>query len=342
MKPLPLISTSPQIHVPHSTRKMMAWVLVSLVPAFAWGVYIFGFRALLVVGIAVISAVLTEGLLNIAFGRPNSLGDLSAIVTGVLIGFNMPAQISLFIPAVASIFAIAVVKWSFGGLGANWMNPAMAGRVFVFYSWGAEMTHFTIPRTLIVDATSGATPLETVKSNLLSLTMGGPPGELAGGPMELLEKSGFPGSYFDLWIGRMAGSLGEVSALLLILGAIILTVKRILNWEIPLAYIGSFAFLIWLFDGIQYGNGAFGGDVLFHLLTGGLMLGALYMATDLVTTPLTKPGRIIFGLGCGLLTFVIRRFGSLAEGVSLAIIFMNILVPLIDRFVKPKRYGIQL
>ena len=340
MKPLPLISASPQIHVSHSTRKMMVWMLISLVPAFAWGVYIFGFRAAGVVGIAVISAVLTEGLLNLAFDRPNSLGDLSAIVTGVLIGFNMPPQVSLFIPAVASVFAIAVVKWSFGGLGANWMNPAMAGRVFVFYSWGTEMTRFTAPRNLIVDATSGATPLETAKSSLLGFTTSHLNGEPISGPMELLEMSGLPNSYLDLWIGRMAGSLGEVSALLIVLGAVILILKRILNWEIPLAYIGSFALLIWLFDGIQYGNGAFRGDVLFHLLTGGLMLGAFYMATDLVTTPLTRLGRIIFGLGCGFLTFVIRRFGSLAEGVSLAIIFMNILVPLIDRFVKPKRYGI--
>jgi len=320
---------------------MMAWVLISLAPAFAWSVYTFGFRTAGVVGIAVSSAVLTEGLLNLAFGRPNSLGDLSAVVTGVLIGFNMPPQIPLFIPAAASVFAIAVVKWSFGGLGANWMNPAMAGRVFVFYSWGAEMTSFTAPRTLIADSASGATPLGAVKSNLLGFAMGDSAGKSFGGPMELLEMSGFPSGYFDLWIGRMAGSLGEVSALLLVLGAIVLIIKKILNWEIPLAYIGSFALLIWLFDGIQYGNGVFTGDVLFHLLTGGLMLGALYMATDLVTTPLTRLGRIIFGLGCGFLTFVIRRFGSLAEGVSLAIIFMNILVPLINRFAKPKRYGVQ-
>lgn len=319
----------------------MVWVLISLAPPFAWGVYIFGFRAAVVVGIAVLSAVLTEGLLNLAFGRASSLGDLSAVVTGVLVGFNMPPQVSLFIPALASVFAIAVVKWSFGGLGANWMNPAMAGRVFVFYSWGAEMTHFTAPRTLIADSISGATPLETVRGNLLGFTMDKLAGEPAGGPMELLEMSGFSASYLDLWIGRMAGSLGEVSALLLALGAVILTIKRILNWEIPLAYIGSFALLIWLFDGIQYGGGAFTGDVLFHLLTGGLMLGAFYMATDLVTTPLTRPGRIVFGLGCGFLTFVIRRFGSLAEGVSLAIIFMNILVPLINRFTKPRRYGVQ-
>lgn len=318
----------------------MDWVLISLAPALAWSVYVFGFRAAGVVGIAVFSAVLTEGLLNLAFNRPNSLGDLSAVVTGVLIGFNMPPQVSLFIPAIASVFAIAVVKWSFGGLGANWMNPAMAGRVFVFYSWGAEMTKFTAPRTLLVDSASGATPLGIVKSSLLGSAMNDSMGEPSADPMELLEMAGFSETYLDLLIGRVAGSLGEVSALLLVLGAVILTVKGILNWEIPLAYIGSFALLIWVFDGIQYGSGAFTGNALFHLLTGGLMLGALYMATDLVTTPLTRPGRIVFGLGCGFLTFVIRRFGSLAEGVSLAIIFMNILVPLINRFVRPRRYGI--
>lgn len=340
MKFLPPISASPQIHASHSTRKMMAWVLISLAPAFAWSVYAFGFRAAGVVGIAVSSAVLVEGLLNLAFGRPNSLGDLSAVVTGVLIGFNMPPQVPLFIPAIASVFAIAVVKWSFGGLGANWMNPAMAGRVFVFYSWGAKMTRFTTPRTLFADSTSGATPLEMVKSNLLGSSMNDLMVEPLSGPMELLEMTGFAGTYLDLWIGRMSGSLGEVSALLLVLGAVVLAVKGILNWEIPLAYIGSFALLIWVFDGTQYGNEVFTGDVLFHLVTGGLMLGAFYMATDLVTTPLTKLGRIVFGLGCGFLTFLIRRFGSLAEGVSLAIIFMNILVPLINRFARPKRYGI--
>jgi len=321
---------------------MMVWVLVSLAPAFAWAVYIFGFRAAGVVGIAVLSSVLTEGLLNLAFNRPNSLGDFSAVVTGVLIGFNMPPQVSLFIPAIASIFAIAVVKWSFGGLGANWMNPAMAGRVFVFFSWGTEMTSYTAPRILIADSTSGATPLETVKSNLLGSATEDLMGKALDGPMKLLEMSDIPGGYLDFFIGRMSGSLGELSALFLLLGAVILVIRRILNWEIPLSYIGSFAFLIWFFDGIQYGNGVFRGDVLFHLLTGGLVLGALYMATDLVTTPLTRRGRIIFGLGCGFLTFIIRRFGSQAEGVSLAIIFMNILVPLIDRFARPKRYGVNL
>jgi electron transport complex protein RnfD len=334
MERLPLISSSPQIHAPGSTRKIMGWVLVALAPAAAWSIVLFGWRAGMVIAASVAAAVITEGLLNLAFKRTNTLDDLSAVVTGVLIGFNMPPEIPVFIPIVASVFAIAVVKWSFGGLGSNWMNPALAGRVFVFFSWGTDMTRWTLPGIGGADVVSGPTPLGSVKIALGSLSSG------VDGPMRLLESAGMPTTYFDLFLGRIPGSLGEMSAMFLIAGALLLIFLKIVNWEVPVAYIGSFALFMWAFDGMQYGAGLFSGDVLFHLLTGGLMLGALFMATDLVTSPLTLKGRVIFGLGCGFLTFVIRRFGNLPEGVSLAIIFMNILVPLIDRFVKPKRYGV--
>ncbi|PIE05197.1 MAG: Na+-transporting NADH:ubiquinone oxidoreductase subunit D [Spirochaetales bacterium] len=301
MEGQPVISSSPQIHARGSTRSVMWWVIAALIPAGVWSVVLFGLRPLLVILTATAAAVACEALLNALFKRPQTIGDLSAVVTGLLIAYNMPPHVPLFVPAAASVFAIAVVKWSFGGLGANWMNPALAGRVFVFFSWGKAMTQWTFPRVPgAADAVSGPTPLGSI----------------------------------------IPGSLGEMSALLLIAGGLFLVILRIVDWEIPLAYLGSFAFLIWLFDGMQYGSGAFSGDVVFHLCSGGLMLGAWFMATDMVTTPLTRRGRLIFGLGCGFFTFVIRRFGNLPEGVSLAIIFMNILTPLIDRHVTPKRYGV--
>ncbi len=334
---MPIISSSPQIHAPGSTRKVMLWVIFAMLPAAVWSVVLFGGRPAVVIAASVAAAVATEGLLNLAFKRPNTLGDLSAVVTGMLVGFNMPPAVPVFVPVVASVFAIAVVKWSFGGLGANWMNPALAGRVFVFFSWGTAMTGWTLPRVggaVAADAISGPTPLGSVKLALSELSAG------VDGPMRLLESAGMPVTYLDLFLGRMGGSLGEMSALLLLIGGLVLIAKKIVDWEIPVMFLGSFALLIWMFDGAQYGSGMFTGDVLFHLLTGGLMLGALFMATDMVTTPLTLKGRIIFGLGCGFFTFVIRRFGNLPEGVSLAIIFMNILTPLIDRWAKPKPYGV--
>ncbi len=330
-----VISTSPQVHSRGSTRSVMLWVIVALLPAGAWSVFLFGLRPLLVTLVSVLSAAACEALLNAAFKRPQTIGDFSAVVTGLLIGYNMPPDVPLFIPAAASVFAIAVVKWSFGGLGANWMNPALAGRVFVFFSWGTAMTRWTLPRLSgAADAVAGATPLGSVKVALGSL----PPG--VDGPIPLLESAGMPITHLDVFLGKMPGSLGEMSAALLIAGGLLLVILKIVNWEIPLAYLGSFALLVWAFDGMQYGAGAFSGDVVFHLCSGGLMLGAWFMATDMVTSPLTRRGRWIFGLGCGFFTFVIRRFGNLPEGVSLAIIFMNILTPLIDRHVTPKRYGV--
>ena len=339
-----LISSSPQIHAPLSTRRVMVAVLLALVPSGLWSVYLFGLRSLAVIGASVVAAMVTEGLLNLVFKRKQSLGDMSAAVTGLLVAYNMPPAIPLYIPVVASVFAIAVVKWSFGGLGANWMNPALAGRVFVFFSWGKDMAHWTLPSVSGLDAitrpslmkadvVSGPTPLGAVKVALSNLPQG------VDGPMRLLESEGMPTSYFDLFLGRMAGSLGEMSALLILLGGVVLILMRIVDWRIPLAYLGSFSLLVWCFDGLQYDMGFFAGDVLFQLLTGGLMLGAFFMATDMPTTPLTGRGKLIFALGCGVLTFVIRRFGNLPEGVSLAIIFMNIWVPLIDRWTKPSRYG---
>ena len=332
------IASSPQFHSGMSTSSVMAHVSLALVPASVWGVYVFGWRALLVLLVSIAASVLTEFLLNRASSDENTIGDCSALLTGLLIGMNMPPAVPLFIPVIASVFAILVVKWTFGGLGANWMNPALAGRVFVFMSWTSGMTKWTLPGRLgstgTMDAVTGPTPLGSLKTGLMNGVDG------IHGPLQLLAGEGVPVTYNDLFVGNIPGCIGEVSALLLLVGGLYLLVRKIITWHIPVSYAASFALLVWAFGGSRYGSGLFTGDVLFHLLSGGFMLGALFMATDMATSPVTNKGKLIYGLGCGFMTFLIRFFGSFPEGVSLAIIFMNIFVPLIDRFIKPVTFGV--
>ncbi len=333
MKDKLVISSSPQFHHPQSTASIMWTVSACLLPAGVWGIYIFGLRSLLVLAAAIIAAVGTEALLNKIKGE-NTIADGSAFLTGLLIGFNMPPAVPVYVVVVASVFAIAVVKWTFGGLGGNWMNPALAGRVFVFFSWTGSMTTWTLPRVAGADAVTGPSPLGSIKVGLSSITEG------IHGPLDLLAAEGVPVSYMDLFLGRVPGCIGEVSALLLIVGGLYLLIRKIANWEIVAAYLGSFALLVWIFGGFRYGQGLFSGDVLFHLFSGGLMLGALFMATDMVTSPLTSKGMLIYGVGCGFMTYLLRFFGSVPEGVSLAIIFMNIFVPLINRAFQPEKFGL--
>ena len=349
------ITTSPQIHRSESTASVMWAVSACLVPAAVWGIYVFGVRALVVLLVSIGASVLTELGLGLAL-KKITVSDGSAVLTGMLIGFNLPPDIPFYIPVIASVFAIAVVKWTFGGLGSNWMNPALAGRVFVFFSWTGPMTNWKSPGTL-ADAVSAATPLSTVKSGLFSYSGG------AAGPMEYLNEMNFPGTvadsriteflrrileplganvepgYGDLFIGNVAGCIGEVSALFLLLGTVYLFARKIITWHIPVSFLASFGILVWIFGGNRFGGGGFSGNVVFHLLSGGIILGAFYMATDMVTSPLTAKGMIIFGCGIGFFTFLIRFFGSFPEGVSLAIILMNVFVPLIDRYTGPKRFG---
>ena len=347
-----LVASSPQIHHPDSTARIMIDVIIALVPAGIWGVYVFGMRALTVVAVSIVAAVLAEYLLGRVTGK-NTVSDYSALLTGLLIGYNMPADVKLYVPVVASVFAIVVVKWSFGGLGGNMMNPALAGRVFVFFSWTGTMTKWKAPLTNTgIDSISGASPLGYLKTGLMDFS-----GKVTG-PMEFLKDypkssvdagltewfnsafgSKIDGGYFDLFLGNISGCIGEVSAVLLILGAVYLLFRKVITWEIPAAYLISFSVLIWIFEGLRYGNGLFSGDVMFNLFSGGLMLGAFFMATDMVTSPLTAKGQIVFGVGCGFLTFLIRVYGSFPEGVSLAIILMNIFVAMIDRTTPPKMFG---
>lgn len=351
-----LVTSSAQIHHRDSTARIMWTVVICLVPAGIWSVLNFGLHALFTLILSIAAAVGTEAIIS-HFAGKKTISDGSAALTGLLIGYNMPPlPVSQFyIPILASVFAIAVVKWSFGGLGGNWMNPALAGRVFVFFSWTSPMTRWQMPLSMqAVDTVSGASPLGFVKSNLLTTT------QTYSGPMDFLDSVSYPVSkaaasisdwfshiglninarYIDAFVGNSSGCIGEVSALLLIIGAVYLFRKKIITWDIPVSYLLSFGLLIWMFGGKMFGNGLFTGDIFFHIFSGGFMLGCLYMATDMVTSPLTRKGRIIFGAGIGFITFLIRIFGSFPEGVSLAIIIMNIFVPLIDRFSRQKRFGI--
>jgi electron transport complex protein RnfD len=342
------VTVSPHLHEGSSTARIMISVIVCLLPAGLWGVFLFGIASLYVILVSVAACVLTEYFITRLQGR-FTLNDWSAVLTGLLIGYNMPPSVPLYLPVIASVFAIGVVKMAFGGLGRNWMNPALAGRVFLIFSWTGFMTTWKTPLTWRSDAVTSATVLGFVKSGLIDYQ-----GAIRG-PVEFLASKGyplpslpaflaplgrlFPGRYGALFLGNIPGCIGEVSALLLLLGSIYLFVKRIIAWEIPASYIGSFALLIWFLGGRPFGGGLFTGDVLFHLLSGGLVLGAFYMATDMVSSPLRRTGMIVYGVGAGFLTFLIRIYGSFPEGVSLAIIIMNMFVPLINRLTRPVVFG---
>lgn len=360
MKPdrLLTVTGAPQIHDDSSTISIMWSVSLCLLPAAVWGIYMFGIPAAMVLGVALATALAAEALFS-SFFRLFTLWDGSAFLTGLLVGMNMPPGVPLYIPFTASLFAIGVVKWTFGGLGRNWMNPALAARVFVFFSWTGPMTRWSFPAILRgADRVSAATPLGFLKTGMLDMD------SPARTPMEFLSRHGYPRSltdsfitdwlnarvleplgismpqgYVDIFLGFIPGSIGEVSALLLLAGTIYLLGKRIIAPEIPAAYFGVFSLMVWIFGGLRFGGELFSGDILFQLFTGGLMLGVFYMATDVVTSPLTRKGRIIYGCGAGMLTYLIRFYGSFPEGVSLAIIMMNIFVPIINRITGPLRFG---
>jgi electron transport complex protein RnfD len=353
-----VIAGSPHIHARQSTAGL-AWSAVAcLLPAGAWGVYVFGVGSLFVLLTAVASSVLAEAVMGRIFKR-FSLFDGTAVLTGLLVGFGMSPAVPLYVPAAASVFAIVVVKWTFGGLGSNWMNPALAGRLFASFSWSGAMSVWTIPRTLAaaggIDGASAATPLGLAKSLLPSsfdaagsfslIGAGTAAASAADSSITSWLNSHFlnplgaelPGGYLDLFLGNVSGCIGEVSAALLLLGAVYLIAREVIAWEIPAAYLGTFILLSWIFGGLPFGTGFFTGDALFALLSGGVILGAFYMATDPVTSPLCVKGMVIFGVGCGALNFAVRFYGSLPEGTAFAIVLMNILVPAIDRLTSPPR-----
>lgn len=310
------VSSSPHAKKRDSISRLMWTVNVALIPAGIMSLYVFGITSLWVILVSVMSAVLTEALIQKGCKERVRISDGSAFMTGLLLAYNLPAHVPLWLPVVGSVFAIAIAKQAFGGLGQNIFNPALAGRAFVMAAWPKYMTTFSRP--FVYDAVTQATPLSLLKE----------------GKAAHLADMGL--SYWDLFWGFKGGSLGEVSVAALLLGGLYLLAKKIISWHVPVVYVATVGLLTWIFGGK---NGFGSGDSLFHILSGGLFLGAFFMATDYVTSPITKKGQVIFAFGCGLLTTVIRVWGGYPEGVCYSILVMNAVVPLIDRFVRPRRYG---
>ena len=302
------VSAPPHISTKDDVSTIMYDVILALMPAMIAGAYLFGYRAIIIVLISVLSSVAFEILWNKALNKQPSTNDLTAVVSGILLGFNMPVTVPLWMTVVGSFFMIIIVKMCFGGLGHNFMNPALAGRAFLMASWPAAMTRFVAPfsRLDIVDVTdaiTSATPLSP---------------EFAGNV-----------SAWNLFLGNVGGCIGETSALALLIGGAYLLIRRIITWRIPVCYLATVAVL----------SALCGADVSVQLLSGGLMLGAIFMATDYTTSPVTPLGQIIYAVGCGVLTCVIRFAGGYPEGVSYSILLMNIATPLIDKLTPPKIYG---
>ena len=315
------VAASPHIHSPQSTQSLMRDVLIALVPAFSLSLLIYGLDVLRVTAIAVVSCVLVEYLIQrFLFKGANTVKNLSAVLTGVLLAFNLPSDIPWWIIVIGAVVAIGVAKMTFGGLGRNPFNPALVGRVFLLIAYPVQMTSFPKPISPeYVDAFAGATPLAAVKAQAVEV-----------GDVNLLA----------MLQGVMPGSFGEIGALALLCGGLYMLWRRVITWHIPVAVLGSmavFAFIV----ALTQGGGALMYELpTFHLLAGGAMLGAIFMATDYVTSPMTAKGMLIYGVGIGVITMVIRQWGAYPEGMSFAILLMNSVTPLINKYVKPKRFGI--
>ncbi|MFC1541511.1 RnfABCDGE type electron transport complex subunit D [Candidatus Latescibacterota bacterium] len=330
------LSVSPHIRDNTDVQKIMHSVILALLPAAAGAVYFFGLRALWIIVLSVVSCIATEGLIGKMLGKPLTIFDGSAIVTGILLAFNLPVGVPWWIPVAGCVFAIAVGKMTFGGLGYNPMNPALLGRVFLLISWPIQMTTWHKPTGFSgLDAETVATPLAILKENskIIINRDGSTIEAFNSATSKIAELSD---SYMDLFVGDVSGCLGETSVLLLLVGAAFLMYKQYIGWKIPFSYIATVGLFTWIFGGYE---GLFSGPWLFHIISGGLILGAFFMATDMVTSPITFRGRIIFGVGCGIITSIIRLWGGYPEGVSFSILLMNITVPLIDRYTRPKIFG---
>lgn len=348
------VSASPHIHQPTSVKKVMWNVVFALIPALIVATVLFGLNALALTVYGVIAAVVTEALIQKLRKKEITAFDGSAVITGMLIAFNLHAAAPWWLPVIGSVFAIAIGKHVFGGLGHNPLNPALLGRVFLVASW-PTLTTSGWPRNTfgalsgissnlenipaVTNLVTSATPLAVVKSLRDPAFVESIKEVVPNAPQILMNEIADVNTLQNVFWGNISGCIGEVSAAALLLGAILLAWKRIIEWRIPLSYIGTVFVLTFIFGGI---DGLFSASILlpfFHIFSGGLILGAFYMATDMVTTPLTKKGRIYFGVGCGLLTTVIRLVGGYPEGVTFAILLMNLVVPLIDRYTMPKPFG---
>ena len=296
-----LVSPGPHVRGSNTTRRIMLDVIIAMMPALVASIWIFGWRALAVIAVCAVTCVVCEWAFEKLCKRENTVGDLSAVVTGILLAFNLPVGIPLWQAAFGSLVAIVVVKQLFGGIGKNFANPAITARIVLLLSFAGSMSDFSTGN----DAISGATPLAALS---------------AGADLP---------SYLDLFLGKHGGSLGETCVLAILLGGAYLLIRRVISWHTPVVFVGTVFLFTWLL----------GEDPVQHILTGGLMLGAFFMATDYSTTPPSKWGKVIFGLGCGLITVLIRVFGNYPEGVSFAILFMNILTPYISLWTRRKPFG---
>lgn len=321
------VSGSPHVHGTETVKKIMWSVVIALLPALAVSVYYFGLPVLILTLVSIATCVLVEFLIQRFMLKGNvSVTDGSAVITGLLLAFNVPANLPVWILMIGAFVAIAIAKMPFGGLGKNPFNPALVGRVFLLISFPVQMTTWPKPTpvwSLGADVITGPTPLGILKEGVKN-------GQAVG---DLLNE--MP-TYVNLLLGQMGGSFGEVSAIALLIGAIFLLIRKVITWEIPVAFLLTaflFSGIFYLVDPSTYANPCF------HLVTGGMMLGACFMATDMVTSPTSRWGMIVFGVGCGLLTIIIRLFGAYPEGVSFAILIMNAFVPLINKGFKPRTYA---
>lgn len=314
------VSSNPHVRARMTTAKIMELVAIALLPTAFAGVYNFGFRALAVLIVSTGAAVLAEWLYDHFMHKPNTITDFSAVVTGLLLGLNMPASIPLWIPALGSVFAIIIVKQLFGGLGQNFMNPALAARCFLMISFAGKMTDFSVSDSFrgVVDGVTGATPLAALKDH------------------GFVEGASVPVK--NLFLGNIQGTIGETSVAAILIGVVILLAYKVISLRIPLTYIGSFAVFV-IFYMLFSGKGLNMNYLFTELFGGGLMLGAWFMATDYVTSPITVKGQYVYGVCLGVFTGIFRIFGASAEGVSYAIIFCNLLVPQIERFTRPVAFG---
>lgn len=324
------ISGSPHVHADQSVKKIMYGVVYAMIPAMLVSIYFFGLGAIKVMLFSVLACLFFEWVIQkYVIKGPVTIDDGSALVTGILLAFNVPSNLPVWIIIIGAFVSIGIGKMSFGGLGKNPFNPALVGRVFLLISFPVQMTSWPIAKplfggTVVTDAVTGPTTLGVVKEGLKA-------GQTVDQVMAQVP------TYAQELLGFQGGSLGEVSAVALILGALYMLYKKIITWHIPTAYLGSvivFSGIFWLIDPQHYL------DPLFHLITGGMILGVFYMATDMVSSPVNPRGMIIFGIGCGVLTMVIRIWGAYPEGVSFAILIMNAFTPLINRGIKPKRFGV--
>ena len=321
------VSPSPHVHGKELTQKLMLKVVVALIPAFITSVIYFGIGAIIVTATSVASCLLFEYLLQrYVLKKPLSITDGSALVTGILLAFNLPSNIPVLIIVIGSFVSIAVAKMTFGGLGNNPFNPALVGRVFMLVSFPVQMTSWPVPKgfgTGYLDAVTGATPLAVIKEGLKN-------GESLS---SLISQIPTPAQMF---LGNMGGSIGEVAAIALLIGFVYLLVRKVITWHIPVSIIGAmavFTTILWLI------NPEKNAGPMFHVLAGGVLLGAIFMATDYVTSPMNPKSMILYGCCIGILTVIIRVWGAYPEGVSFAILIMNAFVPLMNAYIKPKRFG---